>query len=87
MLKGCSEPFLSLSIAHNVISCRKVAQNTQILKIAKFAIEITSEITKKNNKKNDLLNRDLLKFGMVYKRWYLVNPHVQTVQNIYGKEG
>ena len=33
------------------------------------------------------LNCDLLKFciGIVYYRRYLVNPHVQTVQNIYGK--
>ena len=22
---------------------------------------------------------------MVYKRWYLVNPHVETVQNVYGR--
>ena len=25
--------------------------------------------------------------GMVYFAWYLVNPHVQTVQNMYGKGG
>ena len=25
--------------------------------------------------------------GMVYKSRYLVNPHVQTVQNMYGKGG
>ena len=30
--------FLSISMAYNVFSCRKVAQNTQILKIAKFAM-------------------------------------------------
>ena len=30
--------FLSISLAYNVISCRKVAENTQICKIAKFAI-------------------------------------------------
>ena len=24
---------------------------------------------------------------MIYKRWYLVNPHVQTVQNMFGKGG
>ena len=24
---------------------------------------------------------------MVYFLWYVVNPHVQTVQNIYGKGG
>ena len=30
--------FLSISMAYNVISCQKVAENTQILKIAKFAM-------------------------------------------------
>ena len=37
-LKRRSEPFLSISMAYNVISCQKVAENTQILKIAKFAM-------------------------------------------------
>ena len=30
--------FLSISMAYNVILCRKVAENTHILKIAKFAM-------------------------------------------------
>ena len=30
--------FLSISMAYNVISCQKDAENTQILKIAKFAM-------------------------------------------------
>ena len=30
--------FLSISMAYDVISCQKVAENTQILKIAKFAM-------------------------------------------------
>ena len=38
-LKRSSEPFLIyIYMAYNVISCRKVAENTQILKIAKFAM-------------------------------------------------
>ena len=37
-LKGCMNYFLSISMAYNVISCQKVAENTQILKIAKFAM-------------------------------------------------
>ena len=37
-LKGVPELFLSTSMAYNVISCQKVAENTQILKIAKFAM-------------------------------------------------
>ena len=36
--KGVLKLFLSISIAYNVISCQKVAENTQILKIAKFAM-------------------------------------------------
>ena len=78
-------------MAYNVISCQKVAENTQILKIAKFAIWSklpTLEITQ-NTPKNGSLNRDLLNFliGVVYNRWYLVISHVQTVQKIYGKLG
>ena len=53
--KGVMNLFLSISVAYDVISCRKVAENAQILKIAKFP---TSHITKKNGS----LNRDLLKF-------------------------
>ena len=36
--KGVLNLFLSISMAYNVISCPKVAENTQILKIAKFAM-------------------------------------------------
>ena len=36
--KGVLNLFLSISITYNVISCQKVAENTQILKIAKFAM-------------------------------------------------
>ena len=36
--KGVLNLFLSISMAYNVISCQKVAENTQLLKIAKFAM-------------------------------------------------
>ena len=36
--KGVLILFLPRSMAYNVISCQKVAENTQILKIAKFAM-------------------------------------------------
>ena len=36
--KGVLNLFLSISMAYNVISCQKVAEKTQILKIAKFAM-------------------------------------------------
>ena len=39
VLKKCVlNLFLSTSMANYVISCQKVAENTQILKIAKFAM-------------------------------------------------
>jgi len=46
-------------MAYNVISYRKVAESTQILKIAKFAMKIwhpTSEITKRKAQKTDHSN-------------------------------
>ena len=36
--KGVMNLFLSISLAYNVISCRKVAENTKILKIAIFVM-------------------------------------------------
>ena len=36
--KGVLNLFLSIPMAYNVISCRKVAENAQILKIAKLAM-------------------------------------------------
>ena len=36
--QGKMNLFLSISMAYNVISCRKVTENTQILKVTKFAI-------------------------------------------------
>ena len=36
--KGALKLFLSISMEYNVILCRQVAENTQILKIAKFAL-------------------------------------------------
>ena len=44
-------------MAHNVISCRKVAENN---KITKFAVNLASDL--ENHPKNGSLNRDLLKF-------------------------
>ena len=35
-LKGVLNLFLSISMAYNMISCQKVAEKTQILKVAKF---------------------------------------------------
>ena len=38
--KGVLNLFLSIAMAYNVISCRKVAENTEILKIAIDHIDI-----------------------------------------------
>jgi len=72
-------------MAFNVISCRKVIENTQILKIAKFALKIwlpTSEITQKKAQKTDhsiaIYSNFLI--GMVYFKCYLV-----MVQKMYSK--
>ena len=35
---GSKNPMISISMAYNVISCQKVAENAQILKIAKFTM-------------------------------------------------
>ena len=50
---------------YNMILCSKVAENTKILKIAKFAIYLAPDL--RNHPKNDSLNRELLNFfiGMV----------------------
>ena len=50
-------------MAYNVISGQKVAENTQILKIAKFAYIIWAPELRNHPKypKNFALNRDLLK--------------------------
>ena len=36
--KNVSHPMFSLSMAYNVISCKKINQNTQLIKIADFAV-------------------------------------------------
>ena len=62
-------------------------QNMQILKVV-FLLYRTSEITK-NTPKTDhsIAIFSIFLIGMVYFLWYVVNPHVQTVQNMYGKGG
>ena len=55
---------LSLSMAFNVISCKKVERNTQKLKIGDFTmlIRLPSPELTKNRQKNGSLNCDLLNF-------------------------
>ena len=63
--------FLSISMAYNVISCRKIAKNTQNLKICyELAIQSElpiSEITKNTPKKLGIQSRfPQFFFGMAY---------------------
>ena len=53
-------------MTNKVMQCIEITKNTQILKIADFAVQSglpTSEI-KKNHRKNFAINRDLLNFGI-----------------------
>ena len=57
-----------MSMAYNVISCKKNGRNTQKIKIADFTMQIrlpSSKMTK-NRQKNGSLNRDLLNFWYRY---------------------
>ena len=74
-------------MTNKVIEYIEITHNTQIFKIAVFAIK-TSDITKISPKNDHSITIcSTFCIGMIYKRWYLVNPHVQTVQNMYGKLG
>ena len=69
VLKRCYEPFYlylypSISMAYNVISCRKIAKNAQILKLLNSQYKLGSRAQKspKYTQKNFAINRDLLNF-------------------------
>ena len=50
-------------MAYNVISCLKVAENTQILKLARFYVNLAPHLRNhQKSPKNGSLNRDLLNF-------------------------
>merc|ERR1711949_141405 len=69
---GSKHPMLSISMAYNVISCKKIERNTQRIKIAKktdHSIAIYS----------------IFCIGMVYFGCLQVNLHIQAVQNMCGK--
>ena len=73
-----------------MISHRKIAKYNQILKIAKL-LNLTPDL-RNNKKKAQKMDHSIAIYsnfliGMVYFGYHLVNPHVQTVQNMYGKGG
>ena len=76
-------------MAYNVISCQKVAENTQSLNSLCKSGSRPQKSTKKRPKKRITQSRFTLNFwiGMVYFGYHLVKAHVQTVQNMYGERG
>ena len=85
VLKRCYKPFLYISKAINVISCQKFAKYTKILKIADSTIKSrspSSDITQKTGRSIAIYSIFFNGYGI-----YWVIPHVQRVQNMYGKGG
>ena len=87
--------FLSISMAYNVISCRKIAENTQILKIAKFPIKSSlpsSDITQNIPPKKQITQSQFAQiFELVWYMkggtWGVGNPHVQRFRICMAKGG
>ena len=85
---GSKHPMLSTPMADNVISCKKIQRNTQKIKMADFNMWIrltSSEMTKQMDHSIVICSKNYI--GVVYFGCYLVNPHVQTVQNMCAKGG
>ena len=78
-------------MAWKVIKCKEITQNTQILKIDLISLYILGSRPQKSPKIAQtgrfIVICSIFWIGMVYIRWYLVNPHVERVQNMYGKGG
>ena len=86
--KGVMDLFLSISMAYNVILCQKVAENTQSLNsLCKSGSRPQKSPKKAQKTDHSIAIYSIFWIGMVYFGWHLVNPHVQPVQNMYGKGG
>ena len=60
-----------------------------ITEAEKYLFRISISYKYCNKESNGSLNCDVLNFfiSLVYIRWYVVNPYVQRVQNMYDKGG
>ena len=82
---------LSISMAYNIISYKKsketLKKSNSPISVCKFGSRAQKwwKIAKKTD--HSIAIYSIFCIGMVYFKCYLVNPHVQTVQNMYGKGG
>ena len=75
-------------MAYNVISCQKVAENTQSLNsLCKSGSRPQKSPKKAQKTDHSIAIYSNFWIGMVYFGYHLVKAHVQTVQNMYGKGG
>ena len=75
-------------MAYNVISCQKVAENTQSLNSLCKSGSRPQKSPKKGQKTDhSIAIYSIFLIVMVYFKCFKVNPNVQTVQNMYGKGG
>merc|ERR1712018_452714 len=82
--KGVLNLFLSISMAYNVISCQKVAENTQSLNSLCKSGSRPQKSTKKAQKTDhSIAIYSNFLIGMVYFGYHLVKAHVQAVPKIY----
>ena len=88
---GSKHPMLSISMAYNVISCKKSKETLKKSKSLILQCKFGSRAQKwpKITKKMDHLIAiySIFCIGMVYFGCLQVNPHIQAVQNMCGKGG
>ena len=90
---GSKHPILSISMAYNVISCKKNRkkhsnnQNRWFYYICKFGSRAQKwrKIAKKTD--HSIAIYSIFCIGMVYFGCLQVNPHIQAVQNMCSKGG
>ena len=88
VLNTQSYQYLWLTIWFHTSKSKEMLKKTKSL-ILLYKIGSKAQKWLKIAKKTDhsIAIYSIFLIGMVYFRWYLVNPHVQTVQNMYSKGG